>query len=93
MGVENFFDKINLNGISDSLKLKLDDLNHYSKFGLNELGSLDAAVSGSYSIESSEIRSDNKFIADHPFVYIIYDRSLNGILMTGVYRGPSHHLE
>lgn len=91
MGVENLFDNINLNGISDSLKLNLDDLNHYSKIGVNEWGSLDAAISGSYVNESSEMRSGNRFIADHPFVYVIYDRLLNGILMAGVYRGPSHH--
>lgn len=36
MGVENLFDKINLNDISDSLKLNLDDLNHSSEIGVNE---------------------------------------------------------
>lgn len=56
MGVENLFDNINLNGINDSLKLNLDGLNHYSKIGVNEWGSLSAAVSGSYAIESSDMR-------------------------------------
>lgn len=91
MGVENFFDDINLNGISDSLKLNLDDLDHYSKIGVNEWGSLDSAVSGSYAIESPEMRAGSRFVADHPFVYIIYDRSLGGVLMAGVYRGPLRH--
>lgn len=91
MGVENLFDNINLNGISDSLKLNLDGLNHYSKIGVNEWGSLDAAVSGSYAIESSDMRSGSRFIADHPFVYFIHDESLNGVLLAGVYHGPPRH--
>lgn len=89
MGVENLFDQINLNGISDSLKLNLDDLNHYSKVGVNEWGSLDAAVSGTYAIDAFEMGTSKTFIADHPFVYVIYDKKLEAVLMTGVYRGPT----
>lgn len=86
MGINYLFDGSNYHGITDSLDLHFHDMKHFSKIVVDEEGSAAVGVSGSIGVSS--LRSGPvEFIADHPFLYFIYDNTFNEVLFTGVYYG------
>lgn len=66
--------------------LHLGDAIHRARIELNEEGTTATAVTALFSFRSSRPIGPVTFNANHPFVYIIYDRINKAILFNGVYR-------
>ncbi|KAK0158575.1 hypothetical protein PV328_009558 [Microctonus aethiopoides] len=66
--------------------LHLGDAIHRARIELNEEGTTAAAVTALFSFRSSRPIGPVTFNANHPFVYLIYDRVSKAILFNGVYR-------
>ncbi|XP_043283992.1 serine protease inhibitor 88Ea-like [Venturia canescens] len=69
--------------------LHLGDAVHRAKVDVNEEGTTAAAATALFSFRSSRPAEPEVFNANHPFLYIIYDRTNREILFTGVYRTPT----
>ncbi|CAG5018206.1 unnamed protein product [Parnassius apollo] len=65
-----------------------DDAVHKAKIQIDEEGTVATAASAIFGFRSSRPAEPSVFIANFPFVYIIYERPTNSILFMGVYRDP-----
>lgn len=65
-----------------------DDAIHKAKIQIDEEGTVAAAASAIFGFRSSRPAEPSVFIANFPFVYIIYERPTNSVLFMGVYRDP-----
>lgn len=52
------------------------------------LGTVAAAATAIFGFRSSRPSEPTTFIANFPFVYLIYERPTSSILFMGVYRDP-----
>ncbi|KAL0281645.1 UNVERIFIED_CONTAM: hypothetical protein PYX00_002570 [Menopon gallinae] len=64
------------------------DAIHKSKIEVDEDGTVAAAATAIFTFRSSRPLEPTKFIANHPFIYFIYDKMSQNILFMGVYRVP-----
>ncbi|XP_044006548.1 serine protease inhibitor 88Ea-like isoform X2 [Aphidius gifuensis] len=74
--------------VDDKEGLHLGDAVHKAKIEINEEGTTAAAATALFSFRSSRPAEPAVFNANHPFVYIIYDKNSQSILFTGIYRTP-----
>ncbi|XP_068628383.1 serine protease inhibitor 88Ea-like [Battus philenor] len=65
-----------------------DDAVHKAKIQIDEEGTVAAAATAIFGFRSSRPVDPSVFIANFPFVYIIYERPTNSVLFMGVYRDP-----
>lgn len=87
MGVGDLFKpSANLSSLTGSDGIRLDSIIHKAKINVDETGTEAAAAT---AIFANRFASDN-FVADHPFVYFVYDKMENIILFFGVYNNPEN---
>lgn len=69
--------------------LALGDAVHRARIEVTEEGTTAAAATALYTFRSGRPLQPAVFDANHPFVYIIYDKSTHTILFCGVFRTPN----
>ncbi|XP_069687412.1 serine protease inhibitor 88Ea-like [Periplaneta americana] len=89
LGVGDLFQATSdLSGFTGTAGPRLDDAVHKAKIALDEQGTVAAAATAIFSFRSSRPLTPARFIANHPFVYLVYDKTARNILFMGVYRSP-----
>lgn len=68
--------------------LHLSNAVHRAKVDVSEEGTTAAAATAIFTFRSGRPAEPEVFNANHPFLYIIYDRPNREILFTGIYRTP-----
>ncbi|MFT4553084.1 MAG: serpin B [Chlamydiales bacterium] len=94
MGIESAFgNQADFSGINGEKGLKLDEIYHVSSLICNEWGS--KLVEGKHEkgqgfrgIMSSS--NPREFVVDHPFIFLVYDKLADSILMMGRMTNPLH---
>ncbi|KAJ9598343.1 hypothetical protein L9F63_010959 [Diploptera punctata] len=90
LGVGDLFQSTSdLSGFTGEPNLQLDDAIHKAKISLDEQGTVAAASTAIFSFRSSRPLSPVQFIANHPFMYLIFDKTSQTIQFMGVYRTPN----
>jgi serpin B len=91
LGVGDLFQSTSdLSGFSEEADLNLDDAVHKAKISVDEQGTVAAAASAIFSFRLSRPLTPARFIADHPFIYILFDKTSQTIQFMGVYRSPEN---
>lgn len=89
MGVGDLFqDSSDFSSFTGAKNVHFDDAIHKAKIEIDEQGTVAAAATVVFGFRSSRPVEPAKFIANFPFVYVIYDRPTNSVLFMGVYRDP-----
>ncbi|XP_048005524.1 serine protease inhibitor 88Ea-like [Leguminivora glycinivorella] len=68
--------------------VSFDDAVHKAKIQIDEEGTVAAAATAIFGFRSSRPAEPTRFVANFPFVYLVYERPTNSILFMGVYRDP-----
>merc|ERR1711892_156882 len=68
--------------------IRLDSAQHKSFIKVNEEGSEAAAATALLGFRSARPLFHTEFKADHPFLFLIYDKQVDTILFFGVYQHP-----
>lgn len=68
--------------------IRLDSAQHKSFIQVNEEGSEAAAATALLGFRSARPLFHTEFKADHPFLFLIYDKQVDTILFFGVYQHP-----
>nr|XP_012222669.1 PREDICTED: thiamine transporter 2-like [Linepithema humile] len=68
--------------------LHLGDAVHRARIEVTEEGTTAAAATAIFSFRSSRPIEPVIFNANHPFIYLIYDKQSHSILFTGIFRTP-----
>eukprot|EP00088_Acartia_fossae_P057571 TRINITY_DN6716_c0_g1_i4.p1 TRINITY_DN6716_c0_g1~~TRINITY_DN6716_c0_g1_i4.p1 ORF type:complete len:505 (+),score=163.04 TRINITY_DN6716_c0_g1_i4:28-1542(+) len=76
-------------GPDETAEIKFSKAVHKSFIEINEEGSEAAAATALLSFRSARPLYQTEFRADHPFLFLIYDKQTNTILFFGVYQYPS----
>lgn len=71
-----------------SEKVNIGDAKHVAKIKVDEEGSTASAATVLFTYRSARPVEPAKFEANHPFLFVIYDRQSKSILFTGIYRDP-----
>ncbi len=84
MGIKDAFSEIDadFSGISGKKELFISNVYHKAYIEVNEEGTEAAAATG-IVVEITAVRFRKIFKADHPFVFLIYDKKLENILFLG----------
>ncbi|XP_034185945.1 serine protease inhibitor 88Ea isoform X2 [Osmia lignaria lignaria] len=69
--------------------LSLGDAVHRARIEVTEEGTTAAAATALYTFRSGRPLQPAVFDANHPFVYLIYDKPMRTILFSGVFRTPN----
>jgi serpin B len=86
---EAFTDRANFSKMRDENDLKITDVLHKAFVEVNEKGTEAAASTAVVmSVKSAAIIEWKKFIADHPFMFMILDKETNTILFMGELNRP-----
>jgi len=89
LGVGDLFQATSdLSGFTEEAGLHLDDAVHKAKIAVDEQGTVAAAATAIFSFRSSRPLVPVRFIANHPFVYFLFDKKTQTIQFMGVYRSP-----
>ncbi|XP_044728178.1 serine protease inhibitor 88Ea-like [Chrysoperla carnea] len=88
MGVGNLFSSGDLSALTGQNNLNLSDAVHKAKIEVNEEGTESAAATAFFSFRSSRPVEPAMFVCNHPFIYVIFDRSSQAVLFAGVFRKP-----
>lgn len=72
--------------------LHLGDAVHRARIEVTEEGTTAAAATAIFTFRSSRPTEPAIFNANHPFVYLIYDKHDRTVLFTGVFRSPAQSL-
>ena len=86
LGIKDLFDagKADLSGISPAEKLHVSHVIHKAHVEVNEHGTEAAAASGVIVLDLHPV-----VYADHPFIFVIYEKSMNSILFVGRVMAPN----
>ncbi|KAH8369465.1 hypothetical protein KR009_011689 [Drosophila setifemur] len=89
MGVTKIFDP-SVASFDDltTEKVTIGDAKHVAKIKVDEEGSTASAATVLFTYRSARPVDSAKFECNHPFLFIIYDRTSKAILFTGIYRDP-----
>ncbi|XP_063373689.1 serine protease inhibitor 88Ea-like [Cydia amplana] len=68
--------------------VSFDDAIHKAKIQIDEEGTVAAAATAIFGFRSSRPAEPTRFVANFPFVYLVYERPTNSVLFMGVYRDP-----
>ncbi|XP_021935517.1 serine protease inhibitor 88Ea-like isoform X2 [Zootermopsis nevadensis] len=79
-----------LSGFTEDGDLHLDKAVHKAKISVDEQGTVAAAASAVISFRSSRPLTPARFIANHPFIYLLFDKTSQTIQFMGVYRSPNN---
>lgn len=91
LGVGDLFQSTSdLTGFTGEDGLHLDEAVHKAKIAVDEQGTVAAAASAIFSFRSSRPLTPARFIANHPFVYFLFDKTSQTIQFMGVYRSPNN---
>jgi len=94
LGINSLFGgRSNLTGFMDQYgdaedSISLDSAKHKSYIEVNEEGSEAAAATALLGFRSARPLFHSEFKADHPFLFLIYDKQVDTILFFGVYHHP-----
>lgn len=89
LGVGDLFQSTSdLSGFTGETGLHLDEAVHKAKIAVDEQGTVAAAATAMFSFRSSRPLIPARFIANHPFVYFLFDKASQTIQFMGVYRSP-----
>jgi len=75
-------------GPDETAEVKFKKAVHKSFISVDEEGSEAAAATALLSFRSARPLYETEFRADHPFLFLIYDKQTNTILFFGVYQYP-----
>ncbi|PSN55974.1 Serine protease inhibitor 88Ea [Blattella germanica] len=90
LGVGDLFQSTSdLSGFTGEQGLRLDEAVHKAKISVDEQGTVAAASTAIFSFRSSRPLTPARFIANHPFVYLLFDKTSQTIQFMGVYRSPN----
>ncbi|XP_013144656.1 PREDICTED: serpin B3-like [Papilio polytes] len=89
LGVGDLFNSsADFSTLTEDHGIRFDDAIHQAKIQVDEEGTVAAAATAIFGFRSSRPAEPSVFIANFPFVYIIYERPTNSVLFMGVYRDP-----
>nr|AAV91026.1 serpin-6 [Manduca sexta] len=89
LGVGDLFNvSADFSTLTEDSGIRFDDAVHKAKIQIDEEGTVAAAATALFGFRSSRPAEPTRFIANFPFVYLIYERPTNSILFFGVYRDP-----
>ncbi|XP_045455272.1 serine protease inhibitor 88Ea-like [Melitaea cinxia] len=89
LGVGDLFNSTaDFSTLSNDHGISFEDAIHKAKIQVDEEGTVAAAATAIFGFRSSRPAEPSKFIANFPFVYILYERPTNSVLFMGVYRDP-----
>ncbi|XP_037964392.2 serine protease inhibitor 88Ea [Plutella xylostella] len=89
IGAGDLFDgKANFSSLTSQRDVVFDDAIHKAKITLDEEGTTAAAATAIFGFRSSRPVEPARFVANFPFVYILYERPTNSVLFMGIYRDP-----
>ena len=94
LGVDSLFSsQSNLTGFvepeANDVSLKLQSAVHKSYIEVNEEGSEAAAATALFGFRSARPLFNSEFVANHPFMFFIYDEATDIILFFGVMQDPT----
>lgn len=89
MGVTKIFDEsaATFDDLT-SETISIGDAKHVAKIKVDEEGSTASAATVLFTYRSARPVEPAKFECNHPFLFLIYDRTSSSILFTGIYRDP-----
>ncbi len=90
MGMEQpFTNDADFSGMTEENDLRIDEVIHKAFIEVNETGTEAAAATAVTMALKTAIEEDIiQFVADHPFLYIITDKTTGGIIFMGRYVNP-----
>jgi len=83
-----FGDFADFSGLTDKEELMIDEVIHQAVIKVSEEGT-EAAGATAVVIREKSISIPIKFVADHPFMFLIRENSTGSILFLGRYAGPA----
>jgi len=85
MGMEEPFSNFaDFSGMTDANDLKIDEVIHKAFIEVNETGTEAAAATAVIMILKSALNEQTiRFIANHPFIYFITDKTTGSIIFMG----------
>ncbi|XP_053601373.1 serine protease inhibitor 88Ea-like [Plodia interpunctella] len=89
LGVGDLFNATaDFSTLTESQGVLFDDAVHQAKIQLDEEGTVAAAATAIFGFRSSRPLEPSRFVANFPFVYLVYQRPTASVLFMGVYRDP-----
>lgn len=91
MGMEQAFtNDANFSGMTKENDLRIDDVIHKAYIEVNETGTEAAAATAVTMALKTALEEEDiiQFVADHPFLYLIMDKSTGGIIFIGRFVNP-----
>lgn len=81
---EPFSDDADFTGMTDANDLKIDEVIHKAFIEVNESGTEAAAATAVIMVLKSALQEETiRFMANHPFIYFIMDKTSGGIIFMG----------
>lgn len=89
LGVGDLFNTTaDFSTLTEDRGVLFDDAVHKAKIQIDEEGTVAAAATAIFGFRSSRPAEPSRFVANFPFVYLIYERPTSSVLFMGVYRDP-----
>nr|CAD7461101.1 unnamed protein product [Timema tahoe] len=90
MGVGDLFSETaDLSGFTGQRGLLFDDAVHKARIDVDEKGTEAAAATAMLFFRSSRPLNPLRFVCNHPFIYMLFDRVSQTVLFMGIYRRPN----
>nr|ATU82492.1 venom serpin 2 [Lethocerus distinctifemur] len=89
IGIGDLFQQTaDLSALTGKPGLKLDEAIHKAKIKVDEEGTTAAAATAVFNFRSSRPLDPARFICNHPFIYMLFDKVSKTILFAGVFNKP-----